>query len=199
MSTSSTRSQTTPRDNRLEGMPVDIASSAYQWRADRNPEDNPPKSWLVSHGEAALPTLTKMLESKDEDTYRYALVAAMKVAGDEKLPDCAERGLKEAILNPRAVPRDANCDFYQAARHLQRFGARSIPVFVEACQAGAKSQDWRQSLRAAYGLSLYGKGAKDELAVLEETLKAFSGHKDYRGCIKPPLEKAIAAIKDDKK
>ena len=154
---------------------------------------------LGDKAKSALPTLTKMLESNNQDTYRYALVAAIKVVGDEKLPDSAERGLKEAILNPGAVPRDAKCDFYQAARHLQRFGIRSIPVFVEACQAGARSQDWRQSLRAAYGLSLYGKGAKDELAVLEETLKAFSGHKDYRGCIKPPLDEYMEAIREGRK
>jgi hypothetical protein len=47
MSTSTTTSQTTPHDNRLEGMRVDIAPSAYQWRADRRPEDNPPESWLA--------------------------------------------------------------------------------------------------------------------------------------------------------
>ena len=178
---------------------VPTLAAMLEGSAEERPVGLTALGMLGDKARAALPTLTKLLESKDEDTYRYALVAAMKVAGDEKLPDSAERGLKEAILNPGAVPRDAKCDFYQAARHLQRFGIRSIPVFVEACQAGARSQDWRQSLRAAYGLSLYGKGAKDELAVLEETLKAFSGHKDYRGCIKPPLEKAIAAIKDDKK
>lgn len=54
-------------------------------------------------------------------------------------------------------------------------------------------------LRGAYGLSLYGAAAKDQLPVLEECLKKFSNHKDYAGCIKPPLEKAIAMIKDDRK
>ena len=44
-------------------------------------------------------------------------------------------------------------------------------------------------LRGAYGLSLYGAAAKDQLPVLEECLKKFSNHKDYAGCIKPPLEK----------
>ena len=154
---------------------------------------------LGDNGKAALPTLTKMLKGKDQDTYRYALVAAMKVAPDDKLPDAAERGLKEAILKPRAVPRDAKCDFYQAAAHLQRFGKQSIPVFVQACREGAKSQDWRKSLRAAYGLSLYGTDAKDQLPVLEETLKAFSGHKDFRGCIKPPLDKHLTTIRGDAK
>lgn len=31
----------------LVGKPVDIASSAYQYRADRKPTDNPPESWLA--------------------------------------------------------------------------------------------------------------------------------------------------------
>ena len=154
---------------------------------------------LGDKAKSALPTLTKMLESKNQDTYRYALVAAMKLVPDDKLPDTAERGLKEAMLNPWAVPRDAKCDFYQASRHLQRFGKQSIPVFVQACREGAKSQDWRKSLRAAYGLSLYGTDAKDQLPVLEETLKAFSGHKDFRGPIKVPLDKYMAAIRGDAK
>ena len=61
MNTANATTQTTsiPDLDKLTGQPVDIAPSAYQWRADRKPEDNP-------------------------------LVAAMKVAGDEKLPDSAE-------------------------------------------------------------------------------------------------------------
>ncbi|MHC4726071.1 MAG: hypothetical protein ACYS17_02495 [Planctomycetota bacterium] len=33
--------------DKLVGQPVDIASSAYQYRADRKAEDNPPESWLA--------------------------------------------------------------------------------------------------------------------------------------------------------
>ena len=32
---------------KLVGQPADIASSAYQYRADRKPEENPPESWLA--------------------------------------------------------------------------------------------------------------------------------------------------------
>ena len=33
--------------DKLTSQAVDIAPSAYQWRADRKPEDNPPESWLA--------------------------------------------------------------------------------------------------------------------------------------------------------
>ena len=33
--------------DKLVGQPADIASSAYQYRADRKPEENPPESWLA--------------------------------------------------------------------------------------------------------------------------------------------------------
>jgi hypothetical protein len=33
--------------DRLVGQPADIAASAYQYRADRKPEENPPESWLL--------------------------------------------------------------------------------------------------------------------------------------------------------
>lgn len=36
-----------PNLSALVGKPVDIASSAYQYRADRKPTDNPPESWLA--------------------------------------------------------------------------------------------------------------------------------------------------------
>jgi len=35
---------------RLVGQPADIASSAYQYRADRNADQNPPESWLALMG-----------------------------------------------------------------------------------------------------------------------------------------------------
>ena len=36
-----------PKPSALVGKPVDIAASAYQYRADRKPADNPPESWLA--------------------------------------------------------------------------------------------------------------------------------------------------------
>jgi hypothetical protein len=42
--------------------PVDIASSAYQYRADRKAEENPPESWLAIMYYAKLP-LNKPLDS----------------------------------------------------------------------------------------------------------------------------------------
>ena len=49
MNTANTATQTTtiPDLDKLTGQPVDIAPSAYQWRADRKPEENPPESWLA--------------------------------------------------------------------------------------------------------------------------------------------------------
>lgn len=41
--------------DKLAGQPVDIASSAYQYRADRKADDNPPESWLVLMHYAGLP------------------------------------------------------------------------------------------------------------------------------------------------
>src|SRR5258708_35440877 len=38
------------------GQPVDIAASAYQYRADRRPDANPPESWLALIHFALLPT-----------------------------------------------------------------------------------------------------------------------------------------------
>jgi len=43
------------KSDRLVGQPVDIAPSAYQYRADRKPEDNPPESWLALMRYANLP------------------------------------------------------------------------------------------------------------------------------------------------
>ena len=40
---------------RLVGQPADIASSAYQYRADRRPEENPPESWLALMRYANVP------------------------------------------------------------------------------------------------------------------------------------------------
>ncbi len=36
-----------PNPEKLAGQPADIASSAYQYRADRKAEQNPPESWLL--------------------------------------------------------------------------------------------------------------------------------------------------------
>ena len=33
--------------DKLVGQPADIASSAYQYRADRKADENPPESWLA--------------------------------------------------------------------------------------------------------------------------------------------------------
>ena len=41
--------------DRLVGQPVDIAPSAYQFRADRKAEDNPPESWIALMRYANLP------------------------------------------------------------------------------------------------------------------------------------------------
>lgn len=52
--------QAAPLDG-LVGQPADIASSAYAFRADRPPEQNPPESWLALMHFAGLP-LTKPME-----------------------------------------------------------------------------------------------------------------------------------------
>ena len=39
----------------MVGQPVDIAPSAYQYRADRKPEENPPESWFGLIQYAGLP------------------------------------------------------------------------------------------------------------------------------------------------
>ena len=36
-----------PDPDKLAGKPADIASSAYQYRADRKPDQNQPESWLA--------------------------------------------------------------------------------------------------------------------------------------------------------
>ena len=41
--------------NELPGQAADIASSAYQYRADRKADDNPPESWLALMRYADLP------------------------------------------------------------------------------------------------------------------------------------------------
>jgi hypothetical protein len=41
--------------DRLVGQPADIASSAYLYRADRNPEENPPEVWFALMRHAGLP------------------------------------------------------------------------------------------------------------------------------------------------
>ncbi len=48
----------------LAGQPVDIAPSAYQYRADREAEDNPPESWLALMRYAKLP-LNKPVDVND--------------------------------------------------------------------------------------------------------------------------------------
>ncbi len=49
--------------DKLVGQPVDIASSAYQYRADRKPDKNPPESWLALMSYAKQP-LNKPLDRK---------------------------------------------------------------------------------------------------------------------------------------
>ena len=181
---------------------------------------------LMSHGEAAVPTLLAMIESPDEqrvgltvlgmmgakgksalpkvvpllehadaDLSRFAAVAATKIAPEDRLPDTAEKWLREIVLAPTPILGVAKCDYLLAARHLHRFGPKAMPVFTEACTVGAEKRDYYKVVRAAYGLSLYGPAAKEHLPVLEDCLKKLSGHKDYNSRIKPPLEKAMAIIK----
>jgi hypothetical protein len=53
----------TPADlNRLVNQPADIVSSAYQYRADRKADENPPESWLALMHYAKLP-LNKPLDA----------------------------------------------------------------------------------------------------------------------------------------
>ena len=40
---------------KMVGQPADIAPSAYQWRADRPPRENPPESWIALMKCAGLP------------------------------------------------------------------------------------------------------------------------------------------------
>jgi hypothetical protein len=47
--------ETPGRLETLVGLPADIASSAYQYRADRKPEENPPESWILLIQHAGLP------------------------------------------------------------------------------------------------------------------------------------------------
>ena len=47
--------ETPGRLETLVGRPADIASSAYQYRADRKPEENPPESWILLIQHAGLP------------------------------------------------------------------------------------------------------------------------------------------------
>ncbi|MGB2937951.1 MAG: hypothetical protein WBD05_07110 [Phycisphaerae bacterium] len=49
--------------DKLVGQPADIASSAYQYRADRRAEENPPESWLALMWYANQP-LNKPLDAK---------------------------------------------------------------------------------------------------------------------------------------
>src|SRR5512137_291262 len=44
-----------PELDGLVGQPADIASSAYQYRADRKPEENAPESWLALMRYAGTP------------------------------------------------------------------------------------------------------------------------------------------------
>src|SRR5512147_2543340 len=41
--------------DQLLGQPVDIAGSAYRYRADRRSEENPPESWILLMQHAGLP------------------------------------------------------------------------------------------------------------------------------------------------
>ena len=55
------RAATAPNLDELVGQPVDIAPSAYQYRADRKAEENPPESWLALMRYANMP-LNKPLD-----------------------------------------------------------------------------------------------------------------------------------------
>src|SRR5436309_1604566 len=41
--------------DRLTGQPADIASSAYLYRADRAPQNNPPEAWILLMQHAGQP------------------------------------------------------------------------------------------------------------------------------------------------
>jgi hypothetical protein len=49
------RQPANPFAKELAGQPADVASSAYQYRADRKPEENPPESWICLMKFARLP------------------------------------------------------------------------------------------------------------------------------------------------
>ena len=49
------RQRPRPDLEKLVGQPADIAPSAYQYRADRKPEENPPESWIGLMKYAGLP------------------------------------------------------------------------------------------------------------------------------------------------
>ena len=114
---------------------------------------------LGTKGKAALPALLPLLESKDEETYRSALIAAMKIAEGDQLPKSAERGLKELLRAPSLTFRQGSIDSSLLVRHLQRYGTPILPEFVSACN----STNWQVALRGAYGLSLFGAKAQDRL------------------------------------
>jgi hypothetical protein len=153
---------------------------------------------LGDKGRSALPKVLPLLEHADADVCRFAAVAATRIAPEDRLPDTAEKWLKEMVLAPVPILGVAKCDYSLAVRHLHRFGAKAMPVFAETCTTATEKRDWQRLLRGAYGLSLYGPAAKEYLPVLEDGLKKFSNHKDYNGCIKSPLEKAIAIVQKDK-
>lgn len=55
MNSSTSMSQELDALNTLVGQPVDIAPSAYQYRADRKADENPPESWFALMRYASLP------------------------------------------------------------------------------------------------------------------------------------------------
>ncbi len=55
--------------SKLVGQPVDIASSAYQYRADRKAGDNPPESWIALLHYAKLP-LNQPVDRENEQIKR---------------------------------------------------------------------------------------------------------------------------------
>jgi hypothetical protein len=132
---------------------------------------------------AVLPTLLPLLENKDEDTYRYALIAAMKIAEGDQLPKSAERGLKEWLRTPSLTFRQGNVDSSLLVRHLQRYGMSVLPEFVSACN----STNWQVALRGAHGLSLFGVKAQDHLPLLKRMQEKFAGNSS----IQIPLQQYI--------
>ncbi|MHB1461750.1 MAG: hypothetical protein ACYC1M_10755 [Armatimonadota bacterium] len=55
--------------SKMVGQPVDIASSAYQYRADRKASDNPPESWIALLHYAKLP-LNQTVDRENEQIKR---------------------------------------------------------------------------------------------------------------------------------
>ena len=102
-----------PRVDELAGQVADIASSAYQYRADRKAEENPPESWLALMRYAGQP-LNKPVDV-NAPAIKQSLCAAL--GGD---PPGAKVGVD---LGPDARRRPAPEDL--AITTLDQQGAAS--------------------------------------------------------------------------